>query len=141
MLDREARNKGVRVISEFKNGAISNKEYERRYPTSAGDLALAEIFNQIWFLYSDIRKHTLNGKYALNPENSALVERCVLFLRSNAEFKWPPQRIHRWQAFLRIVGLGMKAAKSAMGDENIWPFFEKVEYEQALKDGSSVRKI
>lgn len=115
---------------------MSNEEYERLYPKSERDPSLWEIHFQIWFLYSDIREHQLTGKHALNAEQSAFVERCILFLRSDAEFEWPRQRFQPWQAVLQIFGSGTKIGKTAFGDENVWPFFDKTQYEQALKEVS-----
>lgn len=89
MIDRDARNIGASVLREFMKGSISNEEYETRYPRSDNDPALWEIYFQIWFLYSDIKEHKLTDKHTLNVEQSAFVERCILFLRSDAEFEWP----------------------------------------------------
>lgn len=134
MVDRNARNIAARVLREFMRGSISNEEYEKMYPTSDSDPSLWEIYLQIWFFYSDIREHSLTGKHALNVEQSAFVERCILFLRSDAEFEWPRQRFQPWQAVLQFFGSGKKIGKAAYGDENDWPFLNMTQYEQALKE-------
>jgi len=129
MVDRDARNEATRVIREFADGEVSNEQYEKQYPKSDSDPALSEIFLQIWFLYSDMTEHKLAGKYALGAEQSAFVERCILFLTSDLEFEWPPQMLHLRRTFLRYLALE-KTETTASGNETVWPFFHDYQYEE-----------
>jgi hypothetical protein len=80
----------------------------------------------------------MTGKHALNDEGRALVERCVLFLRTDLEFQWPvPSSLCLWYSFLRLVGLGWIVGRLApqdmsIGDADVWPFLRKADYERAL---------
>ena len=108
MVDRNARDIAADVLRQFMEGSISNQEYERRYPRTKDDPALWEIWVQVWFFYSDVRTHKLTGKHALNKERQAFMERCILFLRSNAEFEWPRQKFRPWYGIVRLLGFGGK---------------------------------
>jgi hypothetical protein len=128
---------GADAVRDFMGGSISNREYERRYPRTKGDPALRAIYIALWFGYSDTSEHTMTGKHALNDEGRALVERCVLFLRTDLEFQWPvPSSLCLWYSFLRLVGLGwivrrLAAQDMSMGDADVWPFLRKTDYEEA----------
>ncbi len=135
MIDRHARDIASVAVRDFMEGSISNEEYERRYPRSKDDPALWEIYIQVWFFYSDIKTHKLTGKHELNEERRAFVERCILFLKSNAEFEWPRQKFRPWYGILRLLGLGRTLKRREeqemnIGDKEVWPFLKKAEYEE-----------
>ena len=106
MVDRATSDNAVSALRKFAEGAISNREYERRFPKSKDDPALRSIYTNVWFCYSDTSEHTLTDKHALSKENNATLERCVLFLQSDLEFQWPPTKISLWYPLLRLIGLG-----------------------------------
>jgi len=116
-------------------GTISNREYERRYPRSKDDHALWEIYVQMWFLYSDLKEHTLTGEYALKEESRSFLDRCILFLKSDLDFQWPRQKFRPWYGLFRIIGLGrfidrLERKEMNIGDVDVWPFLKKTEYEE-----------
>ena len=127
MIDRHSRQIAVKALRDFVDGAISSKEYERRYPQSRDDPALREVYIQVWFLYSDVQTHFLTGKHAPNDENRMFLERCILFLQSDLEFQWPLQKCRPWCGLLRFFGLRRVAARGEdeempIGDKEVWPF-------------------
>jgi len=135
VIDRHSRQIAVKALRDFVDGAISNKEYERRYPQSRDDPALREVYIQIWFLYSDVQTHFLTGKHAPNEERSLFLERCILFLKSDLEFQWPLQECHLWCGLLRLFGIRRIVARGKneempIGDKEVWPFLNKTQYEQ-----------
>ena len=135
MIDRHARDIAADVLRNFMEGSVSNEEYERRYPKSKRDPALWEIYVQVWFFYSDLKTHTLTGKHALNEEHRAFVERCILFLKSDAEFEWPRQKFRPWHGILRLLGFGRSLKRRedeemSIGDKDVWPFLKKAQYQQ-----------
>jgi hypothetical protein len=143
VIDRDARDIAAEVLRSFMEGSISNVEYERRYPRSKDDLALWEIHFQVWFFYSDIRTHKLTGKYALNVEGRAFLERCIVFLKSNAQFEWPRQKFRPWRVILRVLGLGRTVKRweqqeMSIGDQDVWPFINKADYEEAASAGGRI---
>ncbi len=137
MVDRHARDIAAEALREFMEGSISNREYERRFPRSKEDPALWGIYSWLWFCYSDTREHTLTGKDALTDEGRALIGRCLLFLKSDLEFQWPPTKLHLWYPLLRLIGLGRVVnrqieKKMSIGDVEVWPFLRKADYEGAI---------
>ena len=135
MVDRQARDIAADSLRAFVKGSISNEEYERRYPKSKDDPALWEIYVQVWFFYSDLRAHTLTGKYAVNDEGRAFLERCILFLKSNVEFQWPRQKFRPWYGILRLFGFGptlkrREKEEMSIGDTGVWPFLKKAQYQE-----------
>jgi hypothetical protein len=138
MIDHDARTVAAEALQQFADGLLTNKEYEDRYPNSTVDPALREVRLQVWFLYSDVKTHTLTGKHGLSDENRIFVQRCILFLKSDCEFQWPRQRLRLWYPILCLLGFGRVLkrrdgeAYKRCGDEAFWPFTNKAQYEQAL---------
>ena len=137
MIDRHARDIAANAVRDFMEGSISNREYERRYPRAKVDPALWAIYSRVWFFYSDVSEHALTGKHALTDEGRAFLERCVLFLRSDAEFQWPPMKLHVWYPLLRLIGVGWIVNRRieklmGIGDKEAWPFLKKAEYADQL---------
>lgn len=137
MVDRHARDIAAGVLRDFVTGSTTNDEYERRYPTSRNDPALWEIYVQVWFSYSDLKTHTLTGKYALSDTRRAFVERCILFMESDFDFRWPCQRFRPWYGVLRLLGFRAtlrrrEEEEMSVGDIEVWPFLRKAEYEGAF---------
>jgi hypothetical protein len=137
MIDRHARDIAADALRDFMEGSISNKGYERRYPRSKNDPALWATYSRVWFFYSDVSEHGLTGKHALTEEGRAFLERCLLFLRSNIGFQWPPMKIHVWYPLLRLLGLGWIANRRveklmSVGDKEVWPFLRKAEYQDYI---------
>jgi hypothetical protein len=89
MVDKPKRMEAARLIEDFLSCRITNFEYADRYPRS-DDPALFAIHSMLWFAYSDVREHRMDGKHELRSEGRQLVEHCILFL--NSEFEYHGQR-------------------------------------------------
>jgi hypothetical protein len=92
-------------------------------------------------LYDDFVTHRLKGKWALTPEGRAWVARIILFLRSDSPYRYPIATGVRAVPvmLLSLVTLGWFGRfwlrrQRSQGDESVWPFFSKTEYEQALRN-------
>lgn len=138
MVDRHARDIAAEALREFMEGLISNDEYEQRFPRNKDDPALWAVHEQIWLSYSDLKEHTLTGKHALTDEARAVFQRCILFLRSDLEFQWPPPKIRLWYGILRLLGFGWllkrrEAQEMSVGEVDAWPFLRKAQYEEASR--------
>lgn len=138
MVDRHARDVAAEALRLFLEGSISNRDYERRFPRSKDDLALWAIYSNAWFCYSDTSEHTLTGKHALNDDQRAILKRCLLFLRSDLEFQWPPPKFRLRYGLLRLFGLGrnlnrQEQQEMSVGDKEVWPFLNKAEYERSSR--------
>jgi hypothetical protein len=132
MVDRTQRDAARRVLRRFIDGEITNDEFEAQFPRSAEDSAIPAIKANAWILYSDLRQHKLTGKYAPNAEIRAILERCVLFLETDLEFKWPVPKISLTNILTNVwpkVRLEKQAPQPSEGDEDVWPFFRRQDYD------------
>lgn len=138
MVDRHARDIAAEAIRDFMEGSISNKEYERRFPStisSGDDPALQAVFSHVWLCYDDLSEHTLTGDHELTGERRAFLERSLLFLRSDLEFRWPPPTFGLRYGILRLLGFGRmlkrrEEEEMSVGDVEVYPFLTKAEYEE-----------
>ncbi|MDO8287675.1 MAG: hypothetical protein Q7T44_00500 [Parvibaculum sp.] len=150
-IDRTARNYAADLIRWFRDCRISNDEFYDQWPIRSEDAGLTAIWRELWFTYSDLKNHTLSGKYSLDAEDAAIYERCILFLQSDKEYVWPELKgflpggigwlflilslgvllpLHRW------IKRRNKAALDhfrAAGDYEVWPFISKADYERAFR--------
>ena len=62
---------------------ITNYEYDDQFPRCEDDPALHAIYTALWFTYSDVRQHRMDGKHTLKPEAREAVDQCILFLKTN----------------------------------------------------------
>ena len=120
-------------------GRITNDAFEDAWPRGQ-ERELYEVFHSgFWPLYSDFEEHTLTGRFALAPETRHVVARVILFLRAGQPYRWPPVTGLRQLSvmFLSLLTLGWHGRywlrqQWRFGDESVWPFFTRTEYEQAL---------
>lgn len=136
MIDSEARNKFAELVRGLASGLITNDDFEDNIPDSR-DKAIISIFSEgVWFLYDDLREYKLKGKYALSKEEKSLVARCVLFLKTNYEYKWPSVSIiERLISFMTfgLVGYSVKKQWKEAGDIEVWPFLSDEQFFTAKK--------
>jgi hypothetical protein len=140
MIDRSARDILIANLSDFMNGEITNDEFVNRLHRTK-DPAIHEIhISFVWFLYDDLHKHKMTGRYAPNDKCQRIVERCILFLKTNLEYEWPPSKAILY-FLLTILTLGIwflimkcfRKKKNPKGDDEVWPFFRKEDYENAQR--------
>ena len=132
MIDRTQRDAARRVLRSFIGGEITNDDFEAQFPRSVEDSAIPAIKANVWMLYSDLRQHKLTGKHTPNAENRAILERCVLFLETDLEFKWPVPKISLTNILTNLwskVRLEKPAPQPSEGDEDVWPFFRRQDYD------------
>ena len=89
MVDKPKRLEAAKLIEDFLACRITNFQYDDRYPRSTGDPALLAIYSMVWFAYSDVREHRMDGKHMLNSEGQQLAEQCILFLKTDNEYHGP----------------------------------------------------
>jgi hypothetical protein len=92
----------------------------------------------LWLGYSDVREPALSGTYPLTLENRAVYERCLLFLKSDLEFQWPPSDFKLRYGLLRVLGFGRALKRRedpemSIGEKEFWPFLKKVDYEKTVQ--------
>ena len=139
-IDFESRRKAADIYRHFATGILTNDEMEDALPMSF-EVGLHDIFFcGIWPLYDDTFEHKLTGRYHLTKAGHEHVGRIILFLHCSFSYRWPTSTgwkrlpdifvsiltFGRWQ-------LGRHRFRASGGDESVWPFFTRIEYEQALR--------
>lgn len=139
MVDRAKRDAARNVLRGFVDCKLTNDEFFAQFPLSEYDSALRAISSSVWMLYSDLHRHKLTGKHEPSVEARAMLERCVLFLDSGLEFEWSVPTIglanilpNLRRRAKQLMGLSSDSegvqARSKGGDESVWPFFRKSDY-------------
>ena len=144
MIDRNARNKAAQTIRHYVCGVITNKEFEKRYPSSKVDPIIRTLDDSLWATYEDIGTHKLTGENSVSCDLKQRIARWLVFLYSDSEYRWPKvsdagfrdlQADSWFGKFIRtIFGYEEKSlAFMRCGDYTVWPFFTREEYESAIK--------
>jgi len=142
MIDRNARNKLAEEVRHFMGCFKTNFEYDdAAFDINTKDRGVIEIRQNIWLTYDDLRKHKMEGDWALTEDQMKIVKRCIVFLKSDFEYTWP-----KWPFYYRIVrpiiwllSFGRLIIKSDKyfnggGDLNVWPFISNAEYMSAKQE-------
>ena len=148
MVDAEARRRAAELVERFRDGTISNFEFDESWPRcDRRDRGLRAVKTMIWRFYSDLEEHTLTEEgHMLTSDRLDICDRCVLFMRSDLEYAWPEDN------FLGIGGLGIAGriftlglsvfidralrrreerrlhAMQVIGENATWPFLTSREY-------------
>ena len=121
MVDKQKRLEAARLIEDLLACRITNIQYDRRYPRSADDPALFAIYSMLWFAYSDIREHRMEGNHSLTVDGKRLAEQSVLFLKTDNEYHGPKNFVSLSAPFKKVwYWLRRKTAPVVIGPA--WPF-------------------
>ena len=169
MIDTDRRKKLAFHLRHLSVGLISNDDFEynlmedvtngwlpeqyyRAKDAKFDDEIIQPMLELCWGLYDDTRNHKLKGSDKLSEESLKVIARCILFLHSDQEYKWPyfdtnnpllkfsfkevvisiltlgqyyrDKRKEHHQAFLEFQKLG---------NFDIWPFLKINDYNDQLK--------
>lgn len=134
MIDRSDRNKAISLLERALTGKITNWEFDDSWPQSK-DRALKSIEEYLWLFYNDNSKSRLNVTDQ-DPNNVELFKRCIAFLSSDLEYKWPEYNFRRTgRSYLKAL-FQKKTDKerwetfALMGEIEVWPFIKKEDLER-----------
>jgi hypothetical protein len=140
-IDHEARRRLAELSRHFASGLITNDEFvdEVRF---GKEPALHDVhFYGLWPLYDDFITHRVRDKWALTVEGRAWVARIILFLRSGTPYRYPIATGLRAipGMLLSLLTLGWFGKfwlrrQRRGGNESVWPFYSRAEYEAALRN-------
>jgi hypothetical protein len=134
MVDKPKRVEAAKLIEDFLSCRITNFEYDARYPRS-DDPALFAIYSMLWFAYSDLRKHRMDGKHRLSSEGRQVVENCILFLRTEFEYHGPRNFVSLSAPFKR-VWYKLRGTAPPEPISPVWPFDASEQLEAARHEVS-----
>jgi len=139
MIDHKARDKLAEEIRHFMGCFTDNYKYDdAAFDIDTDDRGVNEVYENIWLTYDDLRRHKLEGKWALSDEQKVIFKRAIVFLKSDSEYKWP-----KWPIYYRIarpiiwlLTFGRLCGKfdhhfNGHGDLNAWPFHSCKEFTEA----------
>ena len=134
MVDKPKRVDAAKLIEDFLCCRITNFEYDERYPRS-DDPQLFAIYSMLWFAYSDVRKHRMDGKYGLSSEGRQVVENCILFLKTEFEYHGPRNFVSLSGPFKRIW-YKLRGTAPPELISPVWPFDAPEQLEAARHEVS-----
>ena len=105
-VDIESRQRAAELTEEFRDGIISNFDFEEAWPSyDKRDRALKAIETMLWRFYSDGHEQAMVEEgHTLNSEQGEIFNRCVLFLRTDLNING------RWTTSLLLVVWGFSGA-------------------------------
>jgi hypothetical protein len=161
MIDRTRRDELADAIHLFLAGYSTNDDFDdwltenelfvSTDPSRYADALIGPIVENAWCLYSDTRRYRLVGRDRPGAEERRNVLRWIMFLRSDLEYEWPPQRfVHPFHyqsgpgclVLLLTLGLWTPGASEARvrfdawtteGDFAVWPYRRREDFEEALR--------
>jgi hypothetical protein len=137
MIDMASRRQLIQMLMELAEGSLARDRFEAQRPRSK-DLAVREVAGQAWLLFEDLRQQTRTGRYRLARDDRRDVERWILFLESEREYRWPA--LPRWARIIGFVpsiltfGLLWRPYRfwfERQGDFRVWPFRDRSELDEA----------
>ena len=139
MVSRGKRDEARQLIAKLLAGEISNDDFDNAYPDDRMDPALGAIYDRLWFFWDARYTHTLTGRHSLTDEAKVLFERCIAFLDSDLEYRWPPRifaagfsllllRAFRFRKKAEAVERAQTESLRSIGDVDVWPFLNQTEY-------------
>ena len=156
MTDREYRTGAARLVKMFRDGEITNDQFEDRFGRLAcrrGDRALKAIRTAIWTTYSDLREHKLGERGELSAQDRLWFDRIVLFLQSDLPYLWERNDFVglpllsgalRWllRTAKRLVGstpdkVGLRAGPDTEQERSVWPFQSDEDFRHLHDQASS----
>lgn len=149
MIDRAARDRAHRVLERFVNGITTCDEFESEFGDGKStDRAIWAIETMAWNFYDDNRVGRLTGRQVLSAEGRERMERMLIFLRSDVEYRWPVDNFIRTGApcgLLNVLTFGWSGRRfwrrdaafvaqlHAAGDFSAWPFLSHEEYARTAR--------
>lgn len=108
MVARRERDVAARVLRAFVAGEITNDDFDDQYPVCPADAAILAVYRQVWKFYDDLHEHKLVGGWTPSQQARDLLERCILFLEGDLEYRRPSG------LFARLMDV--------FKDDGLWPF-------------------
>jgi hypothetical protein len=124
----------AKLIEDFLSCRITNFEYSHRYPRS-DDSVLFAIYSMLWFAYSDVREHRMDGKHALSGEGQQVIEHCILFLQTEFEYHGP-RTFQSLSAPFKRIWYKLRGISVPELISPVWPFDTPEQLEAASHEVS-----
>lgn len=139
-IDHNARKHLATLARRLAAGGITNEQFQEALQFGK-EAALHDIyFRGLWPFYCDFFEHKLVGRNALTSDGRTWVARIALFLHSDLPYRYSritgiaqlPVALFSF-ATLGWFGRYWHRRQWRGGDESVWPFYSRNEYETALQ--------
>ena len=129
------------AIEAYLDGSIDNWELDDvAFKKNTEDLLCAEIRDQLWLTYDDIKRYRNVGEREFTVEVEVMLRRWVVLLRT--EIEWSnivgPQSTSMWARFHARFIYPRTAPKCKFGSNPYWPLKDAAAWEPVLKEGQVV---
>lgn len=140
-----------RIMGDVTYGWLP-EQYHRAKESKFDDQIILPMLELCWCLYSDTKRHKLIGRHKLSDEQLKNIARYILFLHFDLEYEWPYIDVTNplikfsfKDLLLTVLTFGQNIREvnkkrkqqieevESKGDMEIWPFFNKHDYEKQLK--------
>lgn len=142
MVDRQVRDILAEAIRHFVARLSGNYEFDdAAFSVRTEDRRVRIIREQIWGIYDNPHEHKLDDDWALSDEQGEIVHRVIMFLKSDAEYRWPKvpawyRLAHPviWALSLATLMSRLDAYYSRKFDLTVWPFRTLDEIERVRRE-------
>jgi hypothetical protein len=147
VIDRKSRDILAEQIRHLLAGVTTNFQYMDNVDSlNTKDKAVKVVMNAVWQIYDDLHEHKVDLN-SFSTEDRNMLNRFILFLKSDIEYKWPSLNIKI--PFLRLLsnvftlGIYTKAKEKVIesaGDFQFWPFLCEADFETAKRNPTYLAK-
>lgn len=142
VIDRDARDRLAEEIRHFVAGLKDNFEFDDAvWSIRSSDVGVVRVRAAMWHVYDDLRRHKLKNEWAMSEKRKEIVLRCILFLKTDDEYRWPERLsgnpIVRLLLAFFTLGLGLKFLDkkwAEKGASEVWPFLTMEEFKDAKQN-------
>ncbi len=124
------------LVRHFLSGRMTNHDYEELCDKflNEGDCAVTQVYCRLWNNYCDVREHRMGLRHGMTREGRRVAGRWIMFLRSGRPYEYPTPGC--LISLLSILTLGVVRriwdASQDLGEEEVWPYFRRTDYESDL---------
>lgn len=134
-IDKAGREECKRICEDFRAGRISGNEF--LYRSLEANVSADDAFFGAFRGTMELSVEEFLDDDPINMSNAALVsllDRLILFLSREDEFKWKSFSFRHIVWTLVTLGFGKGDSSYKEGEKEVWPFFSRSEYDNALME-------
>lgn len=122
------------LIRQFLSGRMTNHQYEDRCDAilDNADMAVDQIYCELWAGYCDFREHYLGMKHGMTREARRTTARWIMFLHSNRPYEYPTYGCLPMLISICTLGMIRKPDPKSAGDSQYWPYFRESDFRHDL---------
>ena len=137
MINKEARRAAATILEKISSERLTNYQLEDDWPAKSADRIVDELPDIIWCNYDDTPEQLLTPGH-FGESGHDFINRIILFLKSDQEYRWPEWNPPSFRTFFRRLFRLQTADHerelfAQHGDFNVWPFLRKEDFEESKR--------